>query len=505
MARFSEQFLESIRDRVVMTSLVGQTVKLKRKGRDWWGLCPFHQEKTGSFKVSDSSGTGHCFGCGWHGSQFDYVMARYGCSFPDAVERLAQEAGLPMPTSSPAEEQANRRQAAIIATLERAQREYQKALTPEHRNYLASRGVTGQQITDYGIGYAPSGGIRIEGDLKGAGIVNEEGRHRLRNRITFPIHDRRNRIVGFGGRILGEGQPKYLNTPETEVFQKRATLYNAHRAMELVHSGRELVVSEGYFDVLACDIEHAGVGTMGTALTADHLRALWRIADVPVVCFDGDAAGQRAALAAIKTAMPIMVPGRSLRFATLPPGMDPADVVKNRGIIGLSTAVKHAAGMADAFWRLSVKGRQIGTPDAQAALEAEMLQTVQTISDGGLRSRYAQDVRDRIRKAPGQQRPAVVRSNGNTHHSASPGAFRLTRGLGDLGGINFKEAALLRDVRNDPHSVDLEKLVEDRTLSARVVEAVTSIVTAADIGEVPDSAAARVVDEAESLLRSVGC
>lgn len=497
MARFTAEFLDAVRDRVPLVDLVGSIVKLKRSGREWTGLCPFHKEKTPSFMVNAERG--HCFGCGWHGGHYDFVMQQYGYDFPDAVRWLAGRAGLKVPDDTPADREAEARRARIYTTLEQAQRHYQASLNREHRDYLAQRGVMSQEIADWGIGFAAKGLKGSRDDLLAAGLAKEDDQGNLRqrfwNRITLPIRDRQGRIIAFGGRIWGDGKPKYLNSPETAVFTKSRTLFGLEK---LAHPVESLLVVEGQFDTISASRALPTLGTMGTALSAEHCRTLWRLCAAPVLCFDGDAAGRRAALSAIETAFTVIEPGRTLRFALLPDG-DPDELVRKGGVEALGSLVAAADGLADTFWRLSTDGRSTASPDDLAAIEAAMLARVRTIRHDGLRERYVQDVRSRVRRQPRQGNPGIVRSNGNTNHSACPGAFKLSRGI-DVAAFTLREAALIAEVAAAPLSADVERIAA-MSLSARAHATIAEIVRAASDGR---DASGSDIAEARELLQSVG-
>ncbi|MEK9724579.1 MAG: DNA primase, partial [Rhodospirillaceae bacterium] len=348
---FSEQFLDELRGRVGLADVVGRRVKLTRKGREHSGLCPFHKEKTPSFTVNEEKGFYHCFGCQAHGSVFDFVMETEGLSFPEAVERLAVEAGMEVPRDTPEDRVRQKQRQTLFDVTEAAAVAFEKALRmPEGRvarEYLAGRGLDEATVTRFRLGFAPAGRTWLRtdmaranveaGPLVAAGLLIQpdsgEPYDRFRGRVMFPITDRRGRVIAFGGRILGDGEPKYLNSPETPLFHKGNNLYGLHLAGLAARQADRLIVTEGYMDVIA--LAQAGfaeaVAPLGTALTEDQIALLWKVVREPVLCFDGDAAGQRAATKAAGRALSQLKPGYGLRFAILPTGEDPDSLVQKRG------------------------------------------------------------------------------------------------------------------------------------------------------------------------------
>ena len=337
---FTPQFLDELRQRLSLVSVISRKVRLVRRGRESTGLCPFHNEKSPSFTVSDEKGFFHCFGCGAHGDVIGFLMRSEGLSFPESVERLAREAGLALPVSSPEERQRAERQSTLVTAMETAAAWYQEQLGASAGrgalDYLRRRGLAEGTIARFRLGYAPEGRTALRDALTRAGVSIELAQEaglvgkgedgalfdRMRGRVIFPIADRRGRVIAFGGRILGEGQPKYLNSPETPLFHKGRTLYGLGQALRPAKDAGEVVVAEGYMDVIA--LSQAGfpqaVAPLGTALTEEQIAELWRLVPEPTLCFDGDTAGERAAARAADRALPLLKPGQSLRFAMLPEG-----------------------------------------------------------------------------------------------------------------------------------------------------------------------------------------
>ncbi len=414
---FPPQFLDEIRARIPISDQVGRRVALTRRGREHVGLCPFHKEKTPSFTVSDEKGFFHCFGCGAHGDVIGFVMRTDNLSFPEAVERLARAAGIEMPARRPEDRQAAKKRDSLYEVLERACAWFEAALAgPEGaaaRDYLDGRGVSPEIRARFRLGFAPDDRHGLKRALTGAGvaeqalaeaglvIVPEDGGapyDRFRGRIIFPITDQGDRVVGFGGRAMGERGPKYLNSPETPLFHKGRLLYGLALARKAARETGELVVAEGYMDVIAlhrAGVAHA-VAPLGTALTEDQIRLLWRIAPEPVVCFDGDAAGRRAALRAVERALPMLAPGRSLRFAALPPGEDPDSLLAHRGPEAVRAALEAARPLIDLLWESETEGRRLDTPERCAALEKALRTAVGRIADDSVRSHYGRAIRERL-------------------------------------------------------------------------------------------------------------
>ncbi|MFQ5984733.1 MAG: DNA primase, partial [Alphaproteobacteria bacterium] len=361
------QFLDEIRSRVPLADLIGRRVRLVRRGREHVALCPFHSEKTPSFTVSEDKGFFHCFGCGAHGDVIAFLMRIDGLSFPEAVVRLAREAGLPLPARDPAARARAKRDMSLYAVLEAACAWFEERLQATGgkaaRDYLARRGVDDGTLRAFRLGWAADERAALktalaaqgvsEATMLGAGLVvaPDDGRapfDRFRGRIMFPIIDLSGRVIAFGGRALADKGPKYLNSPETPLFHKSSVLYGLAEARKAARETGTVVVTEGYMDVLA--LHRAGfrnaVAPLGTALSETQMTVLWRLAPEPILCFDGDAAGRRAAWAAAERALTVLRPGRSLRFATLPKGEDPDSLVARRGADAMRVVLERARPLA---------------------------------------------------------------------------------------------------------------------------------------------------------------
>lgn len=419
-------FLDELRTRVSIVDVVGKKVRLIRKGHEYSGLCPFHNEKTPSFTVSADKGFYHCFGCGAHGDILSFEMQANGLGFMEAVERLASQAGMEVPQSTPEEAARSKRAATVLEALEAACRFYEQRLRlPEGREALAyaeRRALSEETISRFRLGYAPTGNALKaaltrdgweESLLVEAGLVGrpDDGRSPydiLRGRLTFPITDRRGRVIAFGGRILGDGQPKYLNSPDTPVFHKGQVLYGLAQARAASAERGRVVVVEGYMDVIA--MSQAGlaeaVAPLGTALTEGHLAELWKLADEPILCFDGDAAGQRAARRAAERALPELKPGRSLRFAAIVGGKDPDELIKAQGVGAMETVLTQARPLADLLWEMTAGGRDVSTPERRAALERDVFDLCGRIKDEAVKGHYQRELKDRAYTLFRPPRPA---------------------------------------------------------------------------------------------------
>jgi DNA primase len=423
---FPPGFLDELRARVSLSDVVGRKVALKRKsGAEYTGLCPFHNEKTPSFTVSDKKGFFHCFGCGEHGDAVGFVMKTEGLSFPESVEKLAREVGLPVPRATPQERERAERASTLQEVVEHAARWFQKQLRlPVGRHgldYLRGRGLGEAVIDDFRLGFAPDsrdgliGALKREGatidKLVEAGLAiqpEERGREpydRFRGRVMFTINDRRGRAIAFGGRVMGQGEPKYLNSPETPLFHKGANLYCLDRAREAATKEQPVVVAEGYMDVIA--LHGAGftgaVAPLGTALTEGQLGELWKLADEPYLCFDGDNAGRRAAQRAAERALPLLRPGKSLRFVSLPAGEDPDSLIRARGPEAVRRVLDLARPLADVLWDMETDGKPADTPERRASIRTALMAKAAEIADPSVKGAYRDEFAERFNKAFGRR------------------------------------------------------------------------------------------------------
>lgn len=420
--RFTPQFLDELRARLSVSEVVGKRVKLKKAGREWKGLSPFQQEKTPSFYVNDQKGFYHDFSSGKHGNIFDFLMETEGVSFPEAVERLAGMAGLPLPAVTPDAARHEQRRRTLHDVMELAAKFFAETLASrvgaKARGYLADRAISPATQLQFRLGYAPPPPERfalkehlgklgvsvedmIESGLLVAGNDIPVPYDRFRDRVMFPITDLRGRVIAFGGRALEKDVPaKYLNSPETPLFHKGDNLYNHQTARKAAHDGAALIVVEGYVDVIAMVTAgfSGAVAPLGTALTENQLALLWKMADEPILCFDGDRAGQKAAYRAADLALPFLAPGKSLRFALLPEGQDPDDLARSGGRGAIEEVIAAARPLADMIWSRELEGGNFATPERRAALEARIKELSNGIRDEVVRRYYRQDLAERLQR-----------------------------------------------------------------------------------------------------------
>ncbi|HYC65126.1 MAG TPA: DNA primase [Reyranellaceae bacterium] len=425
---FPPGFMDELRARLTLSDVVGRKVSLKRRsGAEYAGLCPFHNEKTPSFTVNDKKGFYHCFGCGEHGDAVGFVMKTEGLSFPESVEKLAREVGLPVPRATPQERERAERASSLQEVVEAAAKWFQKQLRlPVGRHgldYLRGRGLEDAVIDDFRLGFAPDSRDGLIAALKGEGATldkiveaglaiqpDDGGREpydRFRGRVMFTINDRRGRAIAFGGRVMGQGEPKYLNSPETPLFHKGANLYCLDRARVAATKDQPVIVAEGYMDVIALHgVGFTGaVAPLGTALTEGQLGELWKLADEPFLCFDGDNAGRRAAERAAERALPMLRPGKSLRFVSLPSGEDPDTLIRTRGAEAIHRVLDLARPLADVVWEMETEGKAADTPERRASVQRAVEQRVAGIADPMVRDFYRTEMRGRLAK---MRRPEFV-------------------------------------------------------------------------------------------------
>ncbi len=432
---FPPQFLDEIRARLSVSTVVGRKVKLIRRGREFVGLSPFTNEKSPSFTINDDKGFYHCFSSGEHGDIFTFIMKTMNLSFPEAVERLAEEAGLEMPRQSAEDVQAADHAARGREAVEAACKLYEEALrAPEGKRaleYLKGRGLTDETIKRFRLGYAPNGNVvktrflargvpedvMIETRLLSPGKDGRESFDFFRDRVMFPIFDLRGRPIAFGGRVMSpEDQPKYLNSPDTPLFHKGQLLYGMALARESAAQKREIIVAEGYMDVIA--LAQAGflhaVAPLGTAMTETQLELLWRMASEPTLCFDGDKAGRAAALRAADRALPLLKPGVSLRFAIMPAGKDPDDICRREGPDAMAQVLADAQPLSDVVWKQLLSEHQTDTPERRAGLEKAVMAKAGLIADDTVQAQYRRLFKDRLFELFRPQVTAYASSRGNT-------------------------------------------------------------------------------------------
>jgi DNA primase len=447
--RFTPQFLDELRARLPVSEVVGRRVKLRKTGREFSGLSPFNKEKSPSFTVNDQKGFYHDFSSGKHGDIFGFIMETEGVAFPEAVERLAQMAGVPMPKYSREEEVRDEKRKSLHEVMELAAKYFEATLAgrsgAKARGYLADRALDSTTQLKFRLGYGTPERFALKEHLGKQGVSVEDmvetglliggpdipvPYDRFRDRVMFPITDFRGRIIAFGGRALSsDAQAKYLNSPETPLFHKGSNLYNGAMARQAVHDGAALVVVEGYVDVIA--MVNAGypaaVAPLGTALTEDQLGLLWKMADEPILCFDGDKAGRRAAFRGVDLAMPRLRPGKSVRFAFMPEGQDPDDLYRSGGREAIAEVLAAARPLADVLWERETEAGSFETPERRAAFEARVHEVVRSIADESVRKYYSQDFSDRLRarmapqSAPGRGPRPGASPNGNGFRNFSRG------------------------------------------------------------------------------------
>ena len=471
--RFSPSFLDEIRARVPVSEVVRKKVKLQKQGREWRGLSPFNAEKTPSFYVNDQKMRWFDFSAGKNGNIFDFVMETEGLPFPDAVERLAAIAGLPMPIETREQREQDEKRASLTEVMDWAASYFEKELKApagrEARAYLDRREISDGARAHFRLGYASAErhGLRDYLAAKGANVeaMIEAGLlihgadipvpyDRFRNRIMFPICDRGGRVIAFGGRAMEvNAQAKYLNSPETPLFHKGATLYNLHHARKPAHERGEIIAVEGYVDVIA--LTTAGfphvVAPLGTALTPEQCALLWRMAEEPILCFDGDKAGLKAAFRAIDTALPLIGAGRSLRFVLLPGGQDPDELLRSGGAAAVAQALAAPLPLVDVLWMRETEGNTFDTPERRATLERRLSELAGHIADETLRRHYAQELSSRLARLLGGQGDARGRvrapfsprargrAQGGARGAPAPGPLQI--------GASLANSPIFRGVR----------------------------------------------------------
>jgi len=416
----SPAFLDELRARTVLSAVIAPSVKLLRAGREWKACCPFHNEKTPSFTVNDDKGFYHCFGCGAHGDAIRFLTDNRGMQFMDAVKELAAKAGLDVPAPDPQARERAERTSTLTDVMAEVAKWYVEQLQgiagADAREYLKRRGMDAATTQRFGFGLAPDSRNALKRALEKLGedklvetgmlIKPDEGEtyDRFRGRLMIPIRDARSRVIAFGGRILGEGEPKYLNSPDTPLFDKGRTLYNIDRAGPASRSARRLIVVEGYMDVIALD--RAGIAEAvapnGTAVTEAQLERMWRLDPAPILCFDGDSAGRKAAIRAALRALPHITPDRTLRFVELPTGQDPDDVVRSGGREAIEELLAKPEPLDARLWRHEVSAEPLATPEAWAGLKQRLIAHASAIGHADLGRIYREDWLNRFYE---QRRP----------------------------------------------------------------------------------------------------
>ena len=470
--RYGDGLLDEVRNRTDLVALVGRRVKLVRKGREMWGCCPFHNEKSASFKVSNERRTYKCFGCGKGGDCFRWLVETEGLSFRESVEKLAGEAGVELPKWSPDDEAREQRKKSLYDIVELAAKFYEAQLFEpagkQARDYLKGRGLDAAAARQFRLGYAPSGhnalishltGHNItQDDIIAAGLARpaEDGRPMrdfFFNRVMFPISDGRGRLIAFGARALeADAKPKYINTGETPLFSKGHELYNFATARAAALKAGTIILAEGYMDVIA--LVRAGfahsVAPLGTAFTEDQLHLLWRSAPEPILAFDGDSAGLNAAHRAARLALPHLKPGHSLRFAFLPSGEDPDSFIAAEGPAAMRALLEGAIPLSQLLWQAETEGKDLSTPERRAGLEQRLKEIVEQITDAKVAEYYRAGFQERVYESF-KRRPAAPDARGpgprgpvRTSRGFPQGAFKPRPGTPDAVGASVQGSALAR-------------------------------------------------------------
>jgi DNA primase len=475
----STAWLDQLRARTVLSAVIAPAVKLIRAGREWKACCPFHNEKTPSFTVNDDKGFYHCFGCGAHGDAIRFLTDHGGMPFMDAVKELAGKAGLEVPAPDPRAKERAERTASLTDVMASVAKWYAEQLQgisgADAREYLKRRGIEQETIARFGLGLAPDSRTALKRALGHLGedrlvetgmiIQPEEGGKesydRFRGRLMIPIRDPRGRVIAFGGRILGEGEPKYLNSPDTPLFDKGRTLYNIDRASPASRAAKRLIVVEGYMDVIALD--RAGIAEVvapnGTAVTEAQLERMWLLDPSPILCFDGDSAGRKAAIRAALRALALIGPELTLRFVELPAGQDPDDVIRSGGREAFEALLESPEPLDARLWRHEVEAAPLTTPEARAGLKQRLIEHSRTIADRSLAQlyrdqwlgRFDTDIAPRRQFSPRQPSRGTFKNARFTPPERPPGD--VMKGIGKAGVDATTARALMMGFANFPEEL----------------------------------------------------
>lgn len=429
-----QRFIDELRARVSIADVVGAKVKLTKKGREYQGLCPFHNEKTPSFTVNESKGFYHCFGCGAHGDIIKFEMEANGLPFIDALQKLAHQAGLQMPQLSAKDKKEEDERKSLYEIMETACAFFERELRmPDGASglkyFTEKRGLSPETLKKFRLGFAPNNNALMahlkaqgidEKDMKELGLIAipEDTSRRphdfFRNRVMIPITNKQGKIIAFGGRVMEKIEPKYLNSPDTPIFNKRRNLYNLDKAREVAYKEKKLIICEGYMDVIALDRYGFGYGVapLGTALTEEQIAEAWRVCPEPILCLDGDSPGVKAAMRAVDRVLPMLKAGYSLQFLFLPDNQDPDEYLQAHGHDSFAALMRKTSPLIDILWRKYTENEDSSTPEKKALIEKTLLSEVAKIGDATVRSYYAQEIRSRIyaafRRTPWQQPAAPV-------------------------------------------------------------------------------------------------
>ena len=411
-----QRFCDELRAKISIVDVISSKIKLVRKGREYQACCPFHNEKTPSFTVNEAKGFYHCFGCGAHGDIIKFEMEANGLTFIEAVEKLAHKVGMELPKLNPESKEQVEKRATAYDIMEMAARFFEKILRlpagREGLDYLYARGFDDTIIQKFRLGFAP-GNNGLKAQLASHGVSDKEMAELglltipednraphdfFRNRVMIPIMDKRGKVIAFGGRVMDKSQPKYLNSPETPVFNKRRVLYNLNYAREKGYDAKRLIICEGYMDVIAMDKYGIGyaVAPLGTALTEDQIQEAWKVVPEPICCFDGDGAGVKAAVRSVDRVLPILKPGYSLQYAFLPDKQDPDEFLKARGSEAFIKTVTATLPLKDLLWKKTLEGKNVETPEQKALVEKEIKEEVAKIADETVRAYYVREMKSKI-------------------------------------------------------------------------------------------------------------
>ncbi|MBQ8678072.1 MAG: DNA primase [Alphaproteobacteria bacterium] len=464
-----QRFCDELRAKISIVDVVGAKVKLVRKGREYQACCPFHNEKTPSFTVNEAKGFYHCFGCGAHGDIIRFEMEGNGLTFIEAVEKLAHKVGMQVPRLSAESREEQEKRATAYDIMELAAKYFERILRlPEGReglDYLYARGFGNDIISKFRLGFAPTNnGLKAllsskgieEKEMAQLGLLTipEDGRRShdfFRGRVMIPIMDKRGKVIAFGGRVMDKSQPKYLNSPETPIFNKRRVLYNLNYARDLAYDAKRLIICEGYMDVIAMSKYGVGyaVAPLGTALTEDQIQEAWKAVPEPICCFDGDAAGIRAAVRSVDRVLPLLKPGYSLQYAFLPDKMDPDEFLKAKGRDEFIKTVSETVPLKDLLWRKTLEGKSVDTPEQKALVEQELKTEIAKIQDEVVRGYYAREMKGKI-YAEFRERPWM----------------KETRELAGRNGGNYNKDKLKTKSLISSVKTDLDDLVVKYMISA---------------------------------------
>ena len=441
-----QKFCDELRAKLSIVDVVASKVKLVRKGREYQACCPFHNEKTPSFTVNEAKGFYHCFGCGAHGDIIKFEMEANNLPFMDAVKKLADRAGLPMPVLNREQHEEHEKKKSLYDIMELACQYYEKCLhLPEGAKgmeYFHRRGLTDDTIHKFRLGYAPSNnGLKAylssqninEKDMNDLGLLTipEDKSRRphdfFRDRVMIPIQDKQGRVIAFGGRIMGDGQPKYLNSPETPIFNKRRVLYNMNNARDKGFAAHNLIVCEGYMDVIALDRYGFGyaVAPLGTALTEEQILEAWKVTPEPILCFDGDSAGIKAAIRSVDRVLPILKAGYSLKYIFLPDKKDPDEFLQAQGHDAFAKYIEDTTPLVKLLWKKNIDNQPMDTPEQKALIEKNIREEVAKITDETVRGYYHQEIKNFIYNELGQG--AWAKKRQEHHRQVTPKAKAIVR------------------------------------------------------------------------------